>query len=140
MGCWCNSFFTVYALNVFFSTVGTSSSSLLGWTSSSQGDPCADNWEGVICVGPNITELYVFLYLNNHIYMYKFCLMAILCGHLFDAFRMTFVHFHLLFDKNISRSQLINIVNVTSISFHGWIIKISLAFLESWCGLFLSKN
>lgn len=44
----------VYALNVLFSAMG--SPTLAEW-STEGGDPCSDNWEGVICVGPNITEL-----------------------------------------------------------------------------------
>eukprot|EP00250_Pteridium_aquilinum_P007281 c17032_g1_i1 orf=332-2416(-) len=44
----------VYALNVMFNALG--SPALEGW-SVQGGDPCSDGWKGVICVGPNITEL-----------------------------------------------------------------------------------
>ncbi|KAI5058453.1 hypothetical protein GOP47_0026623 [Adiantum capillus-veneris] len=44
----------VFALNVLFEAMG--SPALAGWTVQG-GDPCLEGWKGVVCVGPNITEL-----------------------------------------------------------------------------------
>ncbi|KAH7290019.1 hypothetical protein KP509_30G028700 [Ceratopteris richardii] len=45
----------VFALNVLFTAMGAAPT-LDGW-SGQGGDPCSDNWKGIVCVGPNITEL-----------------------------------------------------------------------------------
>lgn len=44
----------VYALNELY--IALNSPSLTGWTANG-GDPCAENWQGVACAGPNITRL-----------------------------------------------------------------------------------
>lgn len=44
----------VYAINVLYTNLGFPP--LTGWVQSA-GDPCGDNWQGVQCVGPNITEI-----------------------------------------------------------------------------------
>ena len=67
-----------------------------------------------------------------YVCMYKLTWWSIWC--FYDGF----IHIYLVVGKTF-HDQLINMVNVTNISFHGWIIKRSLAFLESWCGIVLSK-
>lgn len=49
--------FAVFALNQLYSSL--SSPFLTGWIGNG-GDPCAENWEGVACAGPNVTLLYNF--------------------------------------------------------------------------------
>lgn len=44
----------VYALNQLYNSL--SSPFLSGWNGNG-GDPCAENWEGVLCAGPNVTIL-----------------------------------------------------------------------------------
>ncbi|GLJ33677.1 hypothetical protein SUGI_0676780 [Cryptomeria japonica] len=44
----------VYAINVLYTNLGFPP--LTGWVQSA-GDPCGDNWQGVQCVGSNITEI-----------------------------------------------------------------------------------
>ncbi|KAH9289019.1 hypothetical protein KI387_033136, partial [Taxus chinensis] len=43
-----------YAINVLYTSL--SFPPLTGWVQSA-GDPCGDSWQGVKCVGPNITEI-----------------------------------------------------------------------------------
>ncbi|MCO5596774.1 hypothetical protein L7F22_050843 [Adiantum nelumboides] len=45
----------VFALNVLYTAMG-SPVALAGWTAQG-GDPCTDGWKGVVCVGPDVTEL-----------------------------------------------------------------------------------
>ncbi|KAK1276969.1 Protein STRUBBELIG-RECEPTOR FAMILY 3 [Acorus gramineus] len=51
----------VYAINNLYTALG--SPPLPGWIPNA-GDPCVENWQGVQCVGPNITSIDLS---NNHI-------------------------------------------------------------------------
>lgn len=46
----------VFAINVLYTSLQLPP--LAGWVQSA-GDPCGENWQGVQCVGPNITGMYV---------------------------------------------------------------------------------
>ena len=53
----------VAALQALYSATNGGNWKTIHWTFDSGADPCGDNWDGVVCVGDDITE--ISLYYNN---------------------------------------------------------------------------